>query len=96
MSEMTLENIRIPLELPFENIREHCPTIATELYVCVKCCAKDINSNFTMRYGLHHWFLCKRCTSKFLYLVRNPDALNDVPEGYGQWVFDIPEMDKNE
>ena len=91
---MTLETIYEPPVLTFENIHDHCSTVATGLYYCVRCDSNDIDKTFIIKYGLHPWFLCKQCASKFLYLVHNLHALIDVPDGYGQWTFDLHKMGK--
>ena len=87
--KIELETIYEPPVMTFENIHEHCSTIATGLYRCIKCTSKDIDKLFIIKYGLHHWFLCKKCSSKLLYLVRNDDALKDVDENYGRWEIEF-------
>jgi DNA-directed RNA polymerase subunit RPC12/RpoP len=88
--KITLKTIYEPPVLTFENIHEHCSTIATGMYRCIRCDSKDIDSDFTIKYGLHHWFLCQACSSKFLYLVKNNDCLSDIKPTYGKWTVDIP------
>ncbi len=85
---MTFETIYEPEKLTFENFHEVLSK-ATGIYHCVKCESKDIDTVFRIKHGLHNWLLCKRCSSKFMYLVRNDNVLEDVPMGYGHWTFKI-------
>ena len=88
--KIKLKTIYEPPTLTFENIHEHCSTIATGMYKCIRCDSKDIDSDFTIKYGLHHWFLCQACSSKFLYLVKNKDCLSEIKPTYGKWTVYIP------
>jgi hypothetical protein len=73
---MTIKTIYEPPLLTFENIHDHCSTIATGLYKCIRCESKDIDSLFIIKYGLHHWFLCKKCSITFYEYVIDGRADN--------------------
>lgn len=82
---MKITSVYKPPHLTFENIHDHCSTIATGLYKCIRCSSRNIDSTFTIKYGMHHWFLCEACSSKFLYLIQHEDALSNIKPTYGKW-----------
>lgn len=84
LPHMTFKTIYEPEKLTFENFHDVCSK-ASGIYKCIKCESNDIDKIFIIKYGLHEWFLCKKCSSKFMYLVRNNNVLEEVPEGYGHW-----------
>lgn len=84
LPHMTFKTIYEPEKLTFENFHDVCSK-ASGIYKCIKCESNDIDRIFIIKFGLHEWFLCKKCSSKFMYLVRNNNVLEEVPEGYGHW-----------